>query len=237
MNIMNRRSISGNNTEQELQSQIADLQDNIVATGTNLGVGPDTLNQLTTGTNNIAIGSGTASGKYGLTTGSGNMMLGVNSGLSCITSNNNTFLGYNTSMYGASYINGSVALGAGATITSYYQLMVASNVTQFNIPGLAASTGTGVGTILEFDLAGNILPMAGTYKTVLAIGTVITTINAPYAMSWVVNSEHTYDGSTSVPLPFGTHLILVILPIWQPRQLGHALLLVCGTLLLRLASV
>jgi hypothetical protein len=44
LNIMNRRSISGNNTEQVLQSQITDLQDNIIVTGTNLGVGTGVLN-------------------------------------------------------------------------------------------------------------------------------------------------------------------------------------------------
>jgi len=33
-----------------------------------------------------------------------------------------------------------IALGAGGTITGYNQLMVATNVTQFNIPGLVAST-------------------------------------------------------------------------------------------------
>jgi len=137
------------------------------------------LIQLTTGTKNIVIGLGAASGKYGLTTGSGNVMLGVNSGLSCITGNNNTFLGYNTSMYAASYIDGSIALGTGAKVTGYNQFMIPPNVTQFNIPGLTASFGTGVGTILEFDLAGNILPTEGTYKTVLAIDTVIASINAP----------------------------------------------------------
>jgi len=195
-----------------LQSQITNLQDNIVIMGTNLGVGPDTLNQLTTGTNNIAIGSGAASGQYGLTTGSSNVMIGVNSGPSCTTGNNNTFLEYNTSMYGANYIVGSIALGAGAKVTGYNQLMVASNVTQFNIPGLVASTGTSAGTILEFDLAGNILPMAGTYKTVSAIDTAIAAINSPYAMSWAANSEHTYDGSTSVQA----------LAIWDTVNFGNS---------------
>jgi len=156
-----------------LQLQITDLQENVVVTGTNLGVGPDTLSQLTTGTNNITIGSGAASGKYGLTMGSGNVMLGLNSGPACITGNNNTFLGYNTSMYGANYIVESIALGANAKVTGYNQFMVAPHVTQFNIPGLVASTGTGAGTILEFDSARNIIPMAGTYKTILAIDTVI----------------------------------------------------------------
>jgi len=58
-------------------------------------------------------------------------------------------------------------------------------------------TGTGAGTILEFDSAGNVLPMAGTYKTVSAIDTAIVAVNAPYAMSWAANSEYTYSSSTS----------------------------------------
>jgi len=120
-NIMNRRSISGNNTEQVLQLQITNLQNNLVAMGTNLAVGPVVLEQLTTGTNNIAIGLGAASSNYGFTTGSGDVMLGINSGLSCVVGSNNTFLGCNTSMYGADYIIGSFALGAGATITGYNQ--------------------------------------------------------------------------------------------------------------------
>jgi len=45
---MNRRSISGNNTKQVLQSQITDLQDNLVVTGTKVGAGPGALNQVTT---------------------------------------------------------------------------------------------------------------------------------------------------------------------------------------------
>jgi len=158
-NIMNRCSITGNNTEQVLQSQITNLQDNI--TGTNLGVGPDTLSQLTTGTNNIVIGSGAASGEYGLTTGSGNVMLGINSGPACVVGNNNTFLGYNTSMYGANYIVGSIALGAGAKVTGYKQFMVASNVTQFNIPGLTPLTGTSVGTIWSLTWLATYYPQQG----------------------------------------------------------------------------
>jgi hypothetical protein len=97
-NIMNRRSISGNNTEQVLQSQITNLQSNIVVSGTNLGVGLDVLTQLTTGTDNVAIGLGASSGNYSLTTGSGNVMLGANSGGDCVTGNNKTLIGYNTSM-------------------------------------------------------------------------------------------------------------------------------------------
>jgi len=40
---MNRHSISGNNTEQVLQSQITDLKDDLVVTGSNLSVGGDWL--------------------------------------------------------------------------------------------------------------------------------------------------------------------------------------------------
>jgi len=125
---MNRHSISGNNTEQVLQLQITNLQSNIVVTGTNLGVGPGILIQLTTRTNNVAIGSGASSNNYSLTTGSGNVIVGANSGLGCVTGSNNTLLGYNTSM-SASYILGSIALGAGTKITGYNQLIVAPNVT------------------------------------------------------------------------------------------------------------
>jgi len=93
---MNRHSIPGNNTEQVLQSQITDLQNNLVVMGTNLGVGPGTYTILTTGSNNLTIGNGAAGGQYGLTTGSNNVMLGAYSGPGCITSNNKTFLRYNT---------------------------------------------------------------------------------------------------------------------------------------------
>jgi len=74
-------------------------------------------------------------------------------------------------------------------ITGYNQFMVVTNVTAFNMTSLAASTGTSAGTILEFDSVGNILPTAGTYKTVSAIDTVIAAIDTPYAMSWAANSE------------------------------------------------
>jgi len=101
------------------------------------------------------------------------------------------------------YYNGSIALGAGATITNYNQLMIAPNVTQFNVAGLVASTGTSAGTILEFESESNILPMAGTYKTLSAIDTAIASINAPYAMSWAANSEYTYDEYCPSPCHLG----------------------------------
>jgi len=156
------------------------LQSNIISTGTNLAVGPDALTQVTTGTNNTAIGNTAGGGQYGITTGSGNVMLGVGSGGGCENGSNNTFLGNGTVFKpGITYFNVSIALGAGAVISNYNQLMVASNVTAFNIAGLAALTGTGTGTILEFDLGGNVIPTAGTYKTVASIDTAIAAVNAP----------------------------------------------------------
>jgi len=237
--IIIRHSISGNNTEQVLQSQITNLQSNVVAMGTNLGVGPNALNLVTTGTGNTGIGSDAGGSPYGVTPGSGNVMVGASAGSICSGGSNNTFLGSNTDFTPrVGYYNGSIALGSGAIITGYNQLMVAPNVTAFNMAGLAASTGTGVGTILEFDSASNVLPTAGTYKTVASIDTAIAAVNAPYAMSWLSNSEYTYDGSTNVQaLASGTPSVLVILPTWQPTLLGHVLLLVCGPLLLRFASI
>jgi len=211
--IMNRHSISGNNTEQVLQLQITNLQSNIVSTGTNLGVGPSTLTQVTTGTSNTAVSNASSGPPYSITTGSGNVILGANSGGSCMNGSNNTFLGSNTGFKaGITYYSSSIALSACATITNYNQLMVASNVTAFNMAGLAASTGTGGGTILEFDSEGNVLPTAGTYKTVLAIDTAIAAINAPYAMSWAANTIYTYDGSSSFQA----------LAIWDTLRFGNS---------------
>jgi len=122
-------------------------------------------------------------------------MLGANSGQGCVTGSNNTLIGYNSSI-SASYILGSIALGAGTKITGYNQLMVAPNVTQFNIPGLAALTGTGAGSILEFDLASNVLPTAGTYKTVSAIDTAIAAINAPNIFG---SLTHLYQAQRPLP--------------------------------------
>jgi len=79
-----------------LQSQITDLQDNLVATGTKLGVGPGALNQVTTGTSNGALGSGTGETPYGITIGSGNVMVGASAGYSCSNGSNSTFLGSHT---------------------------------------------------------------------------------------------------------------------------------------------
>jgi len=72
--------------------------------------------------------------------------------------------------------------------------------------GLAASTGTGAGTILEFDSGGNVLPTAGTYKTVAAIDTAIAAINAPNFF-WFTDPN--LSGATEDiynPVPLGTIL-------------------------------
>jgi len=69
-----------------------------------------------------------------------------------------------------------------------------------------------VGTILEFDSASNVLPTAGTYKTVAAIDTAIATINVPYAMSWAANTIYTYDSSSSAQA----------LAIWDTLSFGNS---------------
>jgi len=213
MDIMNRRSISGNNTEQVLQSQITDLQRNIVVTGTNVAVGPNALNILTTGMGNTAIVNGAGGSPYGAggsPYGAGGSPYGAGgspygAGGSPYGAGGSPY-GAGGSPYGAGGSPyGSIALGFGAIVNNYNQLMVAPNVTAFNIAGLAALTGTGVGTILEFDLGGNVLPTAGTYKTVSAIDTAIAAINAPYAFSWYQNTTVSLDTSTtSQPLALWT---------------------------------
>jgi len=149
--------------------------------GTNFGVGPDVFQELTSGTQNTAIGYGAGEGTYGLTTGSGNVMIGYNLGGGCETGSNNTFLGSNTNFEGATYINRSIALGAGGKITGYNQFVVAPNVEIFNSPGLKPSTGSREGTLLGFDSSGNIIPSAGSYNSVSKIDTTISLkINLSY---------------------------------------------------------
>jgi len=150
-----------------IENNVLTLQSYTVSKGTNFGVGPSVFQDLTTGTQNT--GNGAGGGTYGLTTGSRNVMVGYNSGGGCQTGSNNTFLGANTQFKGGTYINGSIDLGEGAVVNGYNQLMVASNVTSFNISGLTPSTGSREGTILEFDSSGNIIPSAGTYNSVSKI--------------------------------------------------------------------
>jgi hypothetical protein len=133
-------------------TNITTLQIYTVSKGTNLGVGQDVLQDLTTRTQHTAIGYGAGAGTYGLTTGSRNVMVGYNSGGGCETGSNNTSLGTNTQFEGALYISGSISLEEGATVKEENQLVVASTITSFNISGLTASTGSGEGTILEFLL-------------------------------------------------------------------------------------
>jgi len=59
---MNQCSISGNNTEQVIQSGITDLQGGLMVTGSKKAVSPWTFTSLSTGTNNVAVGSGAAGG-------------------------------------------------------------------------------------------------------------------------------------------------------------------------------
>jgi len=176
-----------------------------LVSGTNLAVGPNALNIVTTGTGNTAIGNDSGGSPYGVSTGSGNVMVGANAGDICSGGSNNTFLGSNTDFTPrVGYYNGSIALVSGAIVDNYNQLMVAPNVTTFNIAGLAASRGTGAGTILEFDLAGNVLPTAGTYKTVASIDTAIATINAPNFFWFTDPSLSGATESIFNPIPWGT---------------------------------
>jgi len=155
-------------------TNISTLQSYAVSNGTNFG--QNVLQDLTTGYENTALGNDAGMGTYGLTTGSGNVMIGYNSGGGCVSGSNNTFLGANTQFTGATYIVGSIALGEGATVTQENQLMVASNIAFFNISGLVSGTGTR--TILEFDSSGNIAPSVGTYNTVSKIDTELSSLQS-----------------------------------------------------------
>jgi len=102
------------------------------------------------------------------------------------------------------YYNGSIALGSGAIINNYNQLMVTPNVNLFNMAGLAMSTGTSAGTILEFDMDSNILLMAGIYKTVSAIEIAIAAINAPNYF-WFTDPTLSGTENNFTPYPMGEY--------------------------------
>jgi len=167
-----------------IENNLSKLQSYTVSEGTNFGVGPSIFDKLTTGMQNTAIGNLAARGLYRLTTGSRNVMVGYNSGGSCETGSNNTFLGTNTQFKpGQSAFNGSIALGSNAIISDYNQLMVASTITLFNISGLSASTGSGEGTILEFESLGNLIPSAGTYNSMSKIDTELSSLQSSVSLN------------------------------------------------------
>jgi len=189
------RTINNVNDLSTAQSDITSLQESVnnnttnistlelesytVLNGTNFGIGPGVMVNLTMGTKNTAIGNGAAGGAYGLTDGNNNVMVGFNAGGGCKQgSNNNTFLGTITQFMGGTYMNSSIGLGEGVIVSGYNQFMVALNITSFNISGLAASTGSGEGTILEFDSAGNILPSVGTLNSVSKIDSAVSTLQS-----------------------------------------------------------
>jgi len=94
------------------EGNISTFQGYIVSNGTNFGVGPSTLQDLTIGTKNTACGNLAGAGPYGVQSGSRNVMVGYSLGGTCIVGSNNTFLGANTTLSpGQIYISGSIALG------------------------------------------------------------------------------------------------------------------------------
>jgi hypothetical protein len=150
------------------------LESYIVSDGTNFGVGPDVLSNLTTRTQNTVVGNLEDALPYTITTGSNNTFIGYNTGKSCEQGSNNTFVGNDIQLTpGQTLYSGSIGLGSGVVINNSNQFVVASNVTSFNISGLTMSTGTGQETILEFDSSRNIIPSVGTYNSVSKIDTVV----------------------------------------------------------------
>jgi hypothetical protein len=87
---------------------------------------------------------------------------------------------------------GSIILGSNTSCNTSNQLIVWSTITSVNIPGLASSTGTGTGTIIEYDSSKNIIPFAGTYNSVSKINTAITDLqnSLPSSSSYIlINSN------------------------------------------------
>jgi len=92
-------------------------------------------------------------------------------------------------------------LGEGATVSTYNQLMVAPNVKTFNISG-TPSTGSGEGTISEYDSSGNIIASAGTYNSVSKIYSKFSSLSSSVSTN-----------TTNIPSLQSQELTLLILPI------------------------
>jgi len=116
-----------------IENNVSTLQSYTVSIGTNFGVGPGVFQELTTGTQNTTIGNAAAGGPYKLTTGSGNVMVGYNSGGTCENGLNNTFLGTNTKLQpDQQSISDSIALGAGAVITNLWLHLMLLHLTSLD---------------------------------------------------------------------------------------------------------
>jgi len=100
--------------------------------GTKSCLGYDSGSLITTGTGNICVGVGAASGSYDNTI------------------SDNIYIGNGTSTT-ASGVLGSIILGNNASCTTSDQLILSPSITTFNFPSLVSSMGTGMGTILEYD--------------------------------------------------------------------------------------
>jgi hypothetical protein len=179
----------------------------------NTAVGARTL-YYCTASNNTAVGNQAGDN---VTTGEENVLIGPEAGGNLTTGNCNVCIGSHCGVYSDDCTN-AIVLGSRSspsstpyTNTASNQLYIAPAVTSFNFPSLAASTGTGAGTIIEYDSSGNIIPSAGTYNSVAALDTVIGNLLAPYAMSWEAANEYAID-QTGNP---------VILPIWGALNFGN----------------
>jgi len=160
-------------------TNITNLQSYIVLNGTNFGIGPGVLGNLTTGTQNTVIGYLVGALPYTITSGSDNTFIGFNAGISCEMGSNNTFVGASIQLQpGQILFTGSITLGAGTIVTNSDQFIVASNTNSFIIPGLTQSTGSGEGIILEYNSSGNIIPSAGTYNMVSKIDTELSSLQS-----------------------------------------------------------
>jgi len=116
------QEIVNNNT-----TNISTLQSYTVSNGTNFGVGPGVLSNLTMETQNTVAGNWEDALPYRITSGSNNTFIGYNAGKSCEQGSNNTFVGANAQLQpGQTLFTGSIALGVGVEITSSDQFVVAS---------------------------------------------------------------------------------------------------------------
>jgi len=138
-----------------------------------------------------------------ITTGGENFCIGFKAGTNITITNNNIVISSSANVYSDAY---STAILIGTSATNN-QALSCPNTTSFNICGLTPSMGTGTGTILEYNLAGNIIPSASTYNSVSKICTAISTIQGQLLAEIIFTTTSTTLLPISWTVPMGVNTI------------------------------
>jgi hypothetical protein len=187
----------------------------------NVGLGSDSLKNLTTGQSNTAVGTNSADA---ITSGMANTFIGGSSGISVLGGSNNTLIGYGTNASAST--STSVAIGYNAVVSADNTIVLgtSSQTVRFNtlrplIDGGDVSIGTTTSDTLRYYKA---TPLYTTLPslTLANIGGISSTING---ISYSAAATTIFTQSS---LPIGvysiylTMLVIVTTPTYLSFKLG-----------------